>query len=62
MLSLLTCFFDTMQVGFVNSLAFAKSGTFLVAGVGQVKLSFLVSDILFLFYAFGSFTYLWTIA
>lgn len=26
-----------MQVGFVNSLAFAKSGRFLVAGVGQVR-------------------------
>lgn len=26
------------QVGFVNSLAFAKSGQFLIAGVGQVSL------------------------
>lgn len=26
------------QVGFVNSLAFAKSGLFLIAGVGQVSL------------------------
>jgi hypothetical protein len=25
-----------MQIGFVNSLAFAKSGKFLLAGVGQV--------------------------
>jgi len=25
-----------MQIGFVNSLALAKSGKFLVAGVGQV--------------------------
>lgn len=29
--------FCEMQVGFVNSLAFAKSGKFLVAAVGQVK-------------------------
>lgn len=32
------------QVGFVNSLAFAKSGQFLIAGVGQVSL--------FIFYDF----------
>lgn len=30
-------FFCVKQVGFVNSLAFSKSGQFLVAGVGQVK-------------------------
>lgn len=36
-----------MQVGFVNSLAFAKSGRFLVAGVGQVRFSpFIYFDVL----------------
>ena len=33
------CVSTAMQVGFVNSLAFAKSGHFLVAGVGQVQFS-----------------------
>lgn len=28
---------SAIQVGFVNSLAFAKSAEFLVAGVGQVR-------------------------
>jgi len=30
--------FFTFQVGFVNTLAFAKSAEFLIAGVGQVNL------------------------
>lgn len=37
-IKMLTKILFVTQVGFVNSLAFAKSGQFLIAGVGQVSL------------------------
>lgn len=48
---LLTIFLSMIQVGFVNSLAFAKSGQFLVAGVGQVIyfINLIWTDLLLLF-------------
>lgn len=53
-IKMLTRILFVTQVGFVNSLAFAKSGQFLIAGVGQVSL-FILYDFFIKKNAFFSF-------
>lgn len=43
------------QVGFVNSLAFANSGRFLIAGVGQVTCLSLVTILIINYISFWTF-------